>query len=197
MLAQMRRLCALPAAKPHQNQNEGRQEVQLLHLAHSPHPLETFEQHRVVLAVIHYFSEQYHKPITIPEMSRLLGISLLHIETAFDLYKGKTANQALLEYRLNRLCDLIGRDPSQEIGEQIRCCGLSSEISPGLDSFTETNDRFIECFGIDLIEYHQQCFLATADRLRCQLRSNSTESEELIGSAPQDNLLLTRFHSPT
>jgi hypothetical protein len=48
-----------------------------------------------------------------------------------------------------------------------------------------------------LIEYHHQCFLATADRLCCQLRSNNTESEELIGLAPPDNLLLTRFHSPT
>ena len=95
------------------------------------------------------------------------------------------------------MCDLIGRDPSQEIGEQIRCCGLSSEFSPGLASFTETNDQFIECFGIDLIEYHQQCFLATADRLRCQLRNDSNESDELVGLAPRENLLLTRFHNPT
>jgi hypothetical protein len=125
-----------------------------------------------------------------------LGISLLHIETAFDIYKGKTANQALLEYRLNRLCDLIARDPSQEIGEQLKCCGLSSVHSPELASFTETNDKFIECFGIDLIEYHQQCFLATAARLRSQYRRNSNEREELVGSSPRENLLLTRFHSP-
>ncbi len=178
-------------------QTEGRKEAQLLHLAHSPHPLETFEQHRVVLAVIHYFSEQYHKPIAIPEMSRLLGISLLHIETAFDLYKGKTVNQALLEYRLNRLCDLIGRDPSQEIGEQIRCCGLSSEISPGLDSFTETNDRFIDSFGIDLIAYHQQCFLAKAARLQIQAKTTSIDGDdEYVGSPSQSNRLLTRFHNP-
>ena len=129
-------------------------------------------------------------------MSRLLGISLLHIETAFDLYKGKTATQALLEYRLNRLSDLIGRNPSQEIGEQIRCCGLSSEFSPGLASFTETNEQFFECFGIDLIEYHQQCFLATADRLRSQSNSASNENDELVGSSPRVNLLLTRFHHP-
>ena len=187
----------MPASDVLRVQTEGRKEVQLLHLAHSPHPLELFEQHRVVLAVIHYFSEHYHESIAIPGISRVLGISLLHIETAFDLYKGKTANQALLEYRLNRLCDLIGRDPSQEIGEQIRCCGLSSEFSPGLASFTETNDQFIECFGIDLIEYHQQCFLATADRLRCQLRSDSSDSDELVGLAPRENLLLTRFHNPT
>lgn len=178
-------------------QTEGRKEVQLLHLAHSSHPLETFEHHRVVLAVIHYFAENYHETIAIPEVSRVLGISLLHIETAFDLYKGKTANQALLEYRLNRLCDLIGRDPSQEIGDQIRCCGLSSEFSPGLASFTETNDQFIECFGINLIEYRQQCFLAAADRLRCQLQSDSSERDELEGLASRENLLLTRFHNPT
>jgi hypothetical protein len=48
-----------------------------------------------------------------------------------------------------------------------------------------------------LIEYHQQCFLATADRLRCQLRSDSSDSDELVGLAPRENLLLTRFHNPT
>jgi hypothetical protein len=47
-----------------------------------------------------------------------------------------------------------------------------------------------------LIEYHQQYFLATAARLGSQCRSNSNEREELVGSAPRENLLLTRFHSP-
>lgn len=129
-------------------------------------------------------------------MSRQLGISILHIETAFDLYKGKTANQALLEYRLNRLCDLMSKDPSQEIGEQIKHCGLSAKISPWVASFTETNLQFIDCFGIDLIEYHQQCFLAQAARLQTQNTSSNNENDEdeRIGSPPRENLLMTRFH---
>jgi hypothetical protein len=131
-------------------------------------------------------------------LSKQLGISILHIETAFDLYKGKTANQALLEYRLNRLCDLMSKDPSQEIGEQIKDCGLSAKVSPWVASFAETNVQFIACFGIDLIEYHQQCFLAKAARLQSQNHSASAadddNGEERVGSPPRETLLMTRFH---
>jgi AraC-like DNA-binding protein len=165
---------------------------------HDPHPLESYEQHKIILAVVHYFSEHYNEAITIPGLSKQLGISLLHIETAFDLYKGKTANQALLEYRLNRLCDLMSKDPSQEIGEQIKDCGLSAKVSPWVASFAETNTQFIACFGIDLIEYHQQCFLAKADRLQSQkhtISTNDADNEaERIGSPQRDTLLMTRFH---
>lgn len=129
-------------------------------------------------------------------MSRLLGISLLHIETAFDLYKGKSGTQALLEYRLKRLSDLIGRYPSQDIREQIRRCGLSPELSSGVASFAETNEQFSECFGIGLIEYHQQCFLANTDRLRRQQSTASNDKDELVGASTRINLLLTRFHHP-
>ena len=129
-------------------------------------------------------------------MSRLLGISLLHIETAFDFVKRKTGTQALLEYRLNRLSDLIGRNPSQEIGEQIRRCGLSSELRPGVATFAETNERFFECFGIDLLEYHQQCLLANTDRLRSEQSTSSNDKDELVGACTRVNLLLTRFHHP-
>jgi hypothetical protein len=129
-------------------------------------------------------------------MSRLLGISLLHIETAFDLYKGKTGTQALLEYRLNRLSDLIGRYPSQDIREQITRCGLSSALSPGVASFAVTNEQFFECFGIGLVEYHQQCFLANTDRLRRQQGAANNDKDELVGASTRINLLLTRFHHP-
>ena len=130
-------------------------------------------------------------------MSKQLGISILHIETAFDLYKGKTANQALLEYRLNRLCDLMSKDPSQEIGEQIQHCGLSAKVSPWVEvaSFAETNLQFIACFGIDLIEYHQQCFLAKAARLLSDNQTTSNGDDDArIGSPPRETLLMTRFH---
>ena len=129
-------------------------------------------------------------------LSRHLRISVLHIETAFDRYKGKTANQALLEYRLNRLCDLMSKDPSQDIGDQIKHCGLSPKIKPWMASFTETNLQFIDCFGIDLIEYHQQCHLAQAVRLQTEHNStNHVDDDEdaRIGSPPRENLLMTRF----
>jgi len=176
------------------DQNQRRTEDQLLHLTHQAHPLETFEQQRIVLAVIHFFSKHYHEPITIPDLSRPLGISLLHIETAFDLYKGKTAHQSLLEYRLNRLCDLIGSDPSQEIEQQISHCGLRSTPGSNESAFSETDERFVACFGIGLVEYHQQCSLATAARLKRQSGYDSPSDDERLGENPQAGKLQTRFH---
>lgn len=179
-----------------QEQNERRREAQLLRIAdhsHQAHPLDRYEQHKIILAVTQYFSEHYQEPIAIPGLGKQLGISLLHIETAFDVHKGKTANQALLEYRLNRLCDQMGKDPSQDINTQISQCGLGSNENHPLACFAQTNHHFIACFGIDLIEYHQQCFLAAAARLQ---RTPPDSDDDLHGIEPGDNRLLTRFHRP-
>ena len=130
-------------------------------------------------------------------MSKQLGISTPQIETAFDFYKGKTANQALLEYRLNRLCDLMSKDPSQDIGEQIQYCGLNANLSSWMAAFAETNHHFIAYFGIDLVEYQQQCFQAKAARLQPQHHSRQDNtSDERISSHPGETLLMTRFHTP-
>lgn len=168
----------------------------MLHLAHNLHPLDTFDEHRIVLNVIHYFSEHFSNPFTIPCMSGQLGISLLHIETAFDLYKGTTANEALLEYRLNRLCDLMSRDPSRDIGKQISECGLAFGSGPTRALFCRTNEQFITHFGIDLVEYHQQCFLAEAARLsrHSQPRREHGMNSEVIGEPLRRDLHHTRFH---
>ena len=141
-----------------------------------------------------YFSEHYHEPFTIPDLSRQLGIALLHIETAFDRCKGKTTNQALLAYRLNRLCDQMGHDPSADINTQISQCGLNAEANHALASFSQTNHQFINCFGIDLIEYHQQCFLAEAARQQHQDSQYEQQPDEVVADTPHINLLLTRFH---
>lgn len=159
-------------------------------------PLDAFNEHRIILAVLHYFSERYREPITIPGLSRQLGISLVHIETAFDIHKGKTTNQALLEYRLNRLCDQMFRNPSEEIGTQINQCGLAAGLSSGLAAFQRTNRQFIACFGIDLVGYHQQCFVAEATRQRRKSSCGSPSSQDVVGSNPQETMLMTRFHRP-
>lgn len=166
----------------------------MLHVRHRPNPIDAFEEHRVLLAVLHYFSEHFHETIMIPELSRQLGISLVHIETAFDLLKGITASQALLEYRLNRLCDLMHREPTADISSQISRCGLSSEETCGLADFQRTDQQFIACFGIDLIAYHQQCFLAQAVRLQCDRNQESSQSELVLGQFSSENRLLSRFH---
>jgi AraC-like DNA-binding protein len=155
-------------------------------LIHEPHPLASLDRHTIILAVTQYFAEHYQESILIPQISRQLGIPLIHIEIAFDSYKGKTASQSLLEYRLNRLCDQMIKNPSSEIIELIGNCGLGS--------FDPTNTMFIQKFGVDLVEFHQQCFIAAATRLRWnQERGGDQRKEELIGEH-KPNRLLTRFH---
>lgn len=161
---------------------------------HRPRPLDAFDEHSILVAVLHYFSVHYRDPITIPALSKQLGISLLHIELAFDLHKGSTANQALLEYRLNRLCDLMHRDPAAEIGVQISQCGLGSSDNAVLSDFQRTNHQFIASFGIDLVAYHQQCCLAQIARLQRHRTEADQQEEEQIGGSTQSNRLLTRFH---
>jgi len=138
----------------------------LLSLIYKSHPLDQLDEHKIVLAVIKHFSEHYPESFSIPSMSKDIGISLIHVEAAFDDYKGKSANQALLEYRLNRLCDHMTKDPSQEIHIQIRDCGLAS--------FTKTNIPFVEQFGIDLVEFHKQCFIAAAGGICWQPDSSAS-----------------------
>lgn len=161
---------------------------------HRPRPLDAFDEYSILVAVFHCFSVCYREPISIPGLSKKLGISLLHIEMAFDLRKGVTANQALLEYRLNRLCDLMHRDPSCAIGIQIAQCGLGSAEGDELVDFQRTNDQFIASFGIDLVAYHQQCCLAQVARLQRYQTAASHQDEEKIGGLTPSNRGSTRFH---
>jgi AraC-like DNA-binding protein len=163
-------------------------------MAYQAHPINSFEGHRILLSVVHYFSEHYSHSFTIPRLSRDLGVSLIHIETAFDRYKGKAASQALLDYRLSRLCDLMSREPAYEIGGQLKQCGLALEVSSDFEAFRRTNEQFITCFGIDLIEYHQQCCLAEIARLQRNEDQRSQVIEPLVGVTAHGNQLLTRFH---
>ena len=118
-------------------------------------------------------------------MSDHIQITLEQIEYAFDKYRKTTATQALLEYRLNRLCDQMCKNPSEEISEQIIRCGLIE--------FQSTDLAFETYFGIDLVEFHKQCFIAAASR--CQMRKNEVPSEnELIGDKNEIILKETRFH---
>lgn len=160
-----------------------------LHRIYKPHPLDQLDEQKIVLAVIKHFSEHYPESFSIPEMSKDIGISLTLIETAFDDYKGKSANQALLEYRLNRLCDHMANDPSQEIHIQIHDCGLVS--------FAKTNIDFIEQFGIDLVEFHEQCFIAAAARIQYERNTKGTKEDDLVGSPSTSDYEKTRFNRKT
>jgi transcriptional regulator GlxA family with amidase domain len=157
-----------------------------LSLIYKPHPLDQLDEHKIVLAVIKHFSEHYPEPFSIPEMAKDIGISLIHIEAAFDDYKGKSANQALLEYRLNRLCDHMTEDPSQEIHMQIDACGLAS--------FAKTNIDFTEQFGIDLVEFHKQCFIAALARKQYERDTKAWAEDNLVGAQSTSDYKETRFH---
>lgn len=80
----------------------------------------------------------------------------------------------------------MAKDPAGEIGEQIEACGLSS--------FQGTNTEFVDQFGIGLIEYHRQCFLAAVDRLKRQATHHVNLIAEELLPEPTTNRLLTRFH---
>jgi transcriptional regulator GlxA family with amidase domain len=135
--------------------------------------------------VTRYFSSNFARAISIPEMSEHIQITLEQIEYAFDNYRKTTATQALLEYRLNRLCDQMCKNPSEGISEQIIRCGLVE--------FQSTNLAFETYFGIDIVEFHKQCFIAAASR--CQRSKNEVPSEnELIGDKTEMILKETRFH---
>jgi hypothetical protein len=135
-------------------------------------------------------------PFTIPRLSRDIGVSLIHIETAFDRHKGKTANQALLDYRLSRLCDWMSREPGREISDQLKQCGLGLELNSDFEAFYVTNEHFIQNFGIDLVEYHQQCCLAEIARLQRDQERGAPSIDSLEGKPRPGNHLLTRFHRP-
>ena len=109
-----------------------------------------------MLEVVRYFSKHYGELISIPVMAEQLQIQLEQIELAFDHHRQTTTTQALLEYRLNRLCDEMSEHPCGAINEQVHHCGLGSVPS--------TNNAFEQCFGIDLQDFHQQCSLAAANR---------------------------------
>jgi AraC-like DNA-binding protein len=151
-----------------------------------PHPLHRLEQYQVVLEVVRYFSKHYSEAICIPVMADHLFIPLEQIEFSFDRHRRTTATQALLEYRLNRLCDQMSEDPAGAISKQVRSCGLGS---PG-----HTNAAFEKYFGIDIIDYHKQCFLAAA--VRCQERSGGRDcvGDDWVSDLSISNTKETKFH---
>ena len=165
-------------------------------MAYTGQPLDRYEGHRIILKAIHYFSEHYAEALTIPKLSRDLSISLIHLETAFDLLKGKTAHQALIDYRLSRLCDQMSHDPSAHIGQLLARCGLQDEGHSLFSAFHHANEAFISCFGIDLVEFHQQCCLAELARLQRPQGPVSDDSAPLHGTPSDQTRLMTRFHRP-
>ena len=151
-----------------------------------PHPLHRLEWYRIILEVVRYFSCHYTKVIYIPVMADSLLIPLEQIEFAFDHHRKTTAVRALLEYRLNRLCDQMSEHPSGAIGGQVRYCGLGS--------LKQANAAFEEYFGIDIYQYHRQCFLAAVTRDLDRCKDRDCVGDDWVSDLSVSVTKETRFH---
>ena len=107
-------------------------------------------------------------------MAEHLRIALEQIEYSFDTCRRKTVVQALLDYRLNRLCDQMSEHPGEEIGEHMKRCGLLSVLEASL--------AFEACFGLDIAEYRLQCSLALTSKYG-KPNLDDSPARELIGDS--------------
>ena len=111
---------------------------------------------QVVALARQYFGLHFQDPIAITELPRALGISADCLECCFDLVRGMTPAQALLEHRLNRLFAALTDQPRQGLGRAIQACGLSST--------TGVVALFEQTFGIEMPVFLLTCRRAADDR---------------------------------
>ncbi|MFM2080624.1 MAG: hypothetical protein RLZZ219_1306 [Cyanobacteriota bacterium] len=117
---------------------------------------EELDRAAVVTRAIDYFARWYATPVEIPAMAASLGVSLETLEASFDLYRGRTTYEALLQYRLNRLCDAISSDPCGLLTAQAEACGFRS--------VHQANRAFIANYCQDLVQFRNQCLQVSAWR---------------------------------
>jgi transcriptional regulator GlxA family with amidase domain len=110
----------------------------------------------VVSRAIDYFARWYGSPIDIPTMAGHLGVSLEALEGSFELFRGRTTHEALIQFRLNRLCDAISADPNGLLTAQAEACGFPS--------VHQANRAFLANYCQDLVQYRNQCLRAAAWR---------------------------------
>lgn len=91
-------------------------------------------------------------------MANRLHVKLEDIDAALGTCRNKTVSIALQDYRLSRLCDQMWDNPSEDIGLQIARCGLTD--------FQSTCSAFESAYGINLADYHWQCFFSKASRFQ-------------------------------
>jgi transcriptional regulator GlxA family with amidase domain len=93
-------------------------------------------------------SHHYHEKVDISEVAEGLQLAEGDIDALFRQFKGKSAADALLQYKLNGLCDRLGSDMERPIEELMIECGLTP------------NDRiyiiFETHFGMSIHEYRRK-----------------------------------------
>jgi len=110
----------------------------------------------VVSQAIDYFARWYASPIHIPTMAASLGVSLETLEASFERFRGRTTHEALIQFRLNRLCDAINADPEGLLTAQAKACGFPS--------VHQANRAFLANYCQDLVQFRNQCLRAAAWR---------------------------------
>ena len=110
----------------------------------------------VVSLAIDYFARWYASPIDIPAMAGSLGVSLETLEGSFERFRGRTTHEALIQFRLNRLCDAISADPGGLLTAQAESCGFPS--------VHQANRAFLANYCQDLVQFRNQCLRAAAWR---------------------------------
>lgn len=124
---------------------------------------------QIVADALRYFGQNFHDPITITDVSTVLGVSQDCLDFSFDCIRGMTSAQALQEHRLNKLFATLTEQPHQGLGRAIHACGLDHTVGV-LSLFEQT-------FGIDMSLFLLTCRRAADDRL---FRRQHPESEALV-----------------
>ena len=114
----------------------------------------------VVSRAIDYFARWYASPINIPAMAGSLGVSLETLEGSFERFRGRTTHEALIQFRLNRLCDAISADPAGLLTAQAEACGFPS--------VHQANRAFLANYCQDLVQFRNQCIRAAGWRAEHQ-----------------------------
>ncbi len=102
------------------------------------------------------FSHHFRQPLPLAELARGLGVSERCLVLCFERARGMTPNQALLEFRLNRLFQTIRDHPDQGLRRSIRDCGLGHTA--------QIIQLFENSFGIAMAPFLLTCKRAQEDR---------------------------------
>jgi transcriptional regulator GlxA family with amidase domain len=93
-------------------------------------------------------SHHYHEKANVFEVAEGLQLAEEDIDALFRQFKGQSAADALLQYKLNGLCDRLGSDMERPIEELMIECGLAP--SGRIYAIFEAH------FGMSIHEYRRQ-----------------------------------------
>ena len=103
-----------------------------------------------------FFALHFRQPLPIQELVQGLGVSEQHLFACFKQARGITPQEALVDFRLDRLFQTFKDHPSQGLRRSIRDCGLTH--TEKLIQLFESN------FGIAMAPFLLICRRAQQDR---------------------------------